>query len=167
MEKLRVDPRISHFVLPIGTTINKDGTALFQAVSVIFITQMNGVELDFGNLVTVAIAATIISMASPAIPSSSLAIMPLILNAIGVPTADVGLIFAVDWLVDRVRTTNNLLGDCYCAAVVEHFSQRELRAMDADADLGRNRNGHVGVLSGNSYSKQDGTPQLSEVGAKA
>jgi hypothetical protein len=56
--------------------------------------------------------------------------MFIVLNAIGVPTADIGLLFAVDWLVDRIRTTNNLLGDLYATIFVEHFSQKELQVMD-------------------------------------
>jgi len=132
MENLKVDSRIAQFVLPIGATVNKDGTALFVSVASIFIAQMNGIFLGIGELATVAIASTAVSVASASVPSAALALMFIVLNAVGVPTTDIGLLFAVDWLVDRIRTTNNLLGDCYAAVFVEHYSQSELEAMDKE-----------------------------------
>merc|ERR1712083_869968 len=107
-ENNHVDPRISKFVLPIGATVNMDGTALFVTVASIFIAQMNGIDLDAGQLVTV------------------------VLTAIEAPYQDVSLLWAIDWFVDRCRTTNNMLGDAYGAAVVEALSKKELEAMDEE-----------------------------------
>ncbi|XP_017115289.1 excitatory amino acid transporter isoform X2 [Drosophila elegans] len=130
-EKLRVDPRITRFVLPIGCNINMDGTALYIAVASIFIAQMSGMVLGFGELLTVLLTSTAASMSSASVPSAALVLLLVVLTAIDAPVQDVTLLFAVDWFVDRIRTTNNMLGDCYTAAVVEELSRKELMALDA------------------------------------
>merc|ERR1712021_194482 len=107
-----------------------DGTALFVTVASIFIAQMNGIDLDAGQLVTVIITATAASIASASVPSAALVLMLIVLTAIDAPVEDASLLWAVDWFLDRCRTTNNMLGDCYAAAVVEALSKKELRAMD-------------------------------------
>ncbi|XP_012253588.2 excitatory amino acid transporter isoform X1 [Athalia rosae] len=132
-EKLRVDPRITRFVLPIGCNINMDGTALFVAVASIFIAQMNGIQLGFGEIITVILTSTAASVSSASVPSAALVLLLVVLSAIDAPVQDVSLLFAIDWFVDRVRTTNNMLGDCYAAAVVEQLSKKELMAVDAAA----------------------------------
>merc|ERR1719384_3085449 len=139
MENNHVDPRISKFVLPIGATVNMDGTALFVTVASIFIAQMNGIDLDAGQLVTVVLTATATSVAAASVPSAALVLMLIVLSAIDAPVQDVSLLWAVDWFVDRCRTTNNLLGDCYGAAVVEALSKKELIAMDKAAEDERNK----------------------------
>ncbi|XP_034945744.1 excitatory amino acid transporter [Chelonus insularis] len=132
-DKLKVDPRVTRFVLPIGCNINMDGTALFVATASIFIAQMNGIYLGFGEIVTVILTSTAASVSSASIPSAALVLLIVVLSAIDAPVEDVSLLFAIDWFVDRVRTTNNMLGDCYAAAVVEHLSKKELMALDAAA----------------------------------
>jgi Na+/H+-dicarboxylate symporter len=129
-DKNKVDPRISKFVLPIGATVNMDGTALFVTVASIFIAQMNDIPLNAGSYVTVVLTSTAASIASASVPSAALVLMLIVLSAIEAPVADVSLLWAIDWFVDRCRTTNNMLGDCYCAAVVEALSRKELIAMD-------------------------------------
>ena len=131
-ENNRVDPRISKFVLPIGATVNMDGTALFVTVASVFIAQMNEVPLDAGKLVTVVLTSTAASIASASVPSAALVLMLIVLTAIDAPYQDVSLLWAIDWFVDRCRTTNNLLGDCYGAAVVEALSKKELERMDRE-----------------------------------
>ncbi|XP_034473991.1 excitatory amino acid transporter isoform X2 [Drosophila innubila] len=150
-DKLRMDPRITRFVLPIGCNINMDGTALFIAVASIFIAQMSGMVLGFGELLTVLLTSTAASMSSASVPSAALVLLLVVLTAIDAPVQDVTLLFAVDWFVDRIRTTNNMLGDCYAAAVVEELSRKELMALDAAAvnypDLNASTpNGHLGGL---------------------
>jgi len=125
-----VDPRISKFVLPIGATVNMDGTALFVTVASIFIAQMNDIPLNAGSYATVVLTSTAASIASASVPSAALVLMLIVLTAIEAPVADVSLLWAIDWFVDRCRTTNNMMGDCYCAAVVEALSRKELDAMD-------------------------------------
>merc|ERR1712045_136802 len=132
MEKNKVDPRISKFVLPIGATVNMNGTALFVTVASIFIAQMNGIDLDAGQLVTVVLTSTAASIASASVPSAALVLMLIVLTAIDAPYQDVSLLWAIDWFVDRCRTTNNMMGDAYGAAVVEALSKKELEAMDLE-----------------------------------
>jgi len=130
MEKNRVDPRISKFVLPIGATVNMDGTALFVTVASIFIAQMNDIPLNGGSYATVVLTSTAASIASASVPSAALVLMLIVLSAIDAPVQDVSLLWAIDWFVDRCRTTNNMLGDSYGAAVVAALSKKELMAMD-------------------------------------
>ncbi|XP_038107382.1 excitatory amino acid transporter [Culex quinquefasciatus] len=130
-EKVKVDTRITRFVLPIGANINMDGTALFISIASIFIAQMSGMQLNFGQILTVVLTSTAASMSSASIPSAALVLLLVVLTAIDAPMHNVTLLFAVDWFVDRIRTTNNFLGDCYCAAIVEHLSREELKQTDA------------------------------------
>ncbi|KAK9881791.1 hypothetical protein WA026_017307 [Henosepilachna vigintioctopunctata] len=130
-EKVKIDIRISRFVLPIGCNINMDGTALFLSVASIFIAQMNRIPIGLGEMITVCFTSTAASFSSASVPSAALVLLLMVLSAIDTPTEDVSLLFAIDWLVDRFRTTNNMLGDCYAAAVVEKLSKKELMACDA------------------------------------
>ncbi|XP_043938589.1 excitatory amino acid transporter 2 isoform X3 [Protopterus annectens] len=130
-ENLKIDKRVTRFVLPVGATINMDGTALYEAVAAIFIAQMNGVILDAGEIVTVSLTATLASVGAASIPSAGLVTMLLILTAVGLPTQDISLLVAVDWLLDRMRTSVNVVGDSYGAGIVYHLSKAELDAIDA------------------------------------
>lgn len=98
-DKLRVDQRITRFVLPIGCNINMDGTALFISIASIFIAQMSGMTLGFGELVTVLLTSTAASMSSASVPSAALVLLLVVLTAIDAPVQDVTLLFAVDWFV--------------------------------------------------------------------
>jgi len=137
MQKNKVDTRISKFVLPIGATVNMDGTALFVTVASIFIAQMNNIELNAGQLATVVLTSTAASIASASVPSAALVLMLIVLSAIDAPYRDVSLLWAIDWFVDRCRTTNNMLGDAYGAAVVEALSKKDLDAMDEEREQER------------------------------
>ncbi|XP_030650304.1 excitatory amino acid transporter 2 [Chanos chanos] len=130
-ENLGIDKRVTRFVLPVGATINMDGTALYEAVAAIFIAQMNGIDLDPGQIVTVSLTATLASVGAASIPSAGLVTMLLILTAVGLPTQDISLLVAVDWLLDRFRTSVNVVGDSYGAGIVYHLSKAELEALDA------------------------------------
>merc|ERR1719452_357436 len=134
LEKAGVDRRIGKFVLPIGATVNMDGTALFVTVASIFIAQMNNIPLNAGSYTTVVLTSTAASIASASVPSAALVLMLIVLSAIDAPVQDVSLLWAIDWFVDRCRTTNNMLGDAYGAAVVEALSRKELQAMDAELE---------------------------------
>lgn len=149
---LQIDPRITRFVLPIGCNINMDGTALFLATASVFVCQMNNMHLGFAELATIFLTSTAASVSSASVPSAAMVLLLVVLAAVDAPTHDVSLLFAVDWLVDRIRTTNNMLGDCYAAAVVEHLSKNELMACDAlnvDAlnGLTPNTDADIGILT--------------------
>ncbi|KAL7287411.1 hypothetical protein TKK_0018526 [Trichogramma kaykai] len=129
-ENNKVDPRVSRFVVSVGATVNMDGTALYEAVAAIFIAQVNGISLGIGEVITVSLTATLASIGAASIPSAALITMLLVLTALGLPTSDVSLLFAVDWFLDRVRTSVNVLGDCFGAGIVYHLSKDELVKMD-------------------------------------
>ncbi|CAL1679158.1 unnamed protein product [Lasius platythorax] len=125
-EKNGIDPRVTRFVMPIGATVNMDGTALYEAVAAIFIAQVRKVSLSFGQLVAVSITATAASIGAAGIPQAGLVTMVMVLETVRLPANDVFLIIAVDWLLDRCRTTVNVIGDSLGAGIVQHLSRNEL-----------------------------------------
>ncbi|XP_060763628.1 solute carrier family 1 member 3a isoform X2 [Neoarius graeffei] len=129
-----VDKRVTRFVLPVGATINMDGTALYEALAAIFIAQVNNMNLNFGQILTVSITATAASIGAAGIPQAGLVTMVIVLTSVGLPTDDISLIIAVDWFLDRLRTTTNVLGDSIGAGVVEFLSRHELHV--ANVELG-------------------------------
>ncbi|MBN3283698.1 EAA3 protein, partial [Polyodon spathula] len=134
-ENNRVDKRIARFVLPVGATINMDGTALYEAVAAIFIAQLNNYALDIGQVVTISITATAASIGAAGVPQAGLVTMVIVLSAVGLPANDVTLIMAVDWLLDRFRTMINVLGDAYGAGIVEKLSKKELEKTDLSSGV--------------------------------
>merc|ERR1712086_638947 len=129
-EKNGVDQRISRFVLPIGATINMDGTALYEAVAAIFISQVNGMELSIGQVIAISITATAASIGAAGIPQAGLVTMVMVLDTVGLPSEAVSLILSIDWLLDRFRTAINVLGDSLGAGIVAHLSKGELDELE-------------------------------------
>ncbi|XP_067205423.1 excitatory amino acid transporter 1-like isoform X1 [Linepithema humile] len=124
-----IDSRVTRFVMPIGATVNMDGTALYEAVAAIFISQVRQVGLSFGQLVAVSITATAASIGAAGIPQAGLVTMVMVLDTVRLPANDVSLILAVDWLLDRCRTTVNVIGDSLGAGIVQHLSRNELASL--------------------------------------
>lgn len=114
-----VDKRAVKFVLPLGATVNMDGTALYEAVAVMFIAQAYGFELDMTAQVIIFITATFAAIGAAAIPSAGLVTMIIVLTAVDLPKEGIGLLLAIDWFLDRIRTTVNVWGDSVGAAVIE------------------------------------------------
>lgn len=122
----QLDQRITRFVLPVGTTVNMDGTALYEAVAAIFIAQLNNYPLGIGQILTLSITATLASIGAAGIPSAGAVTTLMVLSALHLPVDDVSLLIAVDWLLDRFRTAVNVLGDAYVAGIIQKLSEREL-----------------------------------------
>uniref|UniRef100_A0A8C9XA55 Amino acid transporter n=1 Tax=Sander lucioperca TaxID=283035 RepID=A0A8C9XA55_SANLU len=125
LENCHVDRQIARFVLPVGATINMDGTALYEAVAAIFIAQVNDYELDFGQLVTISITATAASIGAAGIPQAGLVTMVIVLTSVGLPPDDITLIVAIDWILDRFRTMVNVLGDALAAGIIAHLCRKD------------------------------------------
>ncbi len=117
-ESAGISKRSTEFVIPLGATINMNGTALYEAAAALFIAQAIGQELSMGQQIIVAVTATLAAIGAAGIPEAGLVTMLIVLGAVGLPLEYIGLILAVDWLLDRFRTTVNVFGDCIGAAVV-------------------------------------------------
>jgi len=121
---------LPRFVLPIGATINMDGTALYEAVAALFIAQLSGVSVNIGQIIAISITATAASIGAAGIPQAGLVTMVMVLDTVGLPSEAVSIILSVDWLLDRFRTAINVLGDSIGAGIVNHLSQEELGMLD-------------------------------------
>ncbi|XP_053473218.1 excitatory amino acid transporter 2a [Ictalurus furcatus] len=165
-ENLGIDKRVTRFVLPVGATINMDGTALYEAVAAIFIAQMNGIKLGPGQIVTVSLTATLASVGAASIPSAGLVTMLLILTAVGLPTQDISLLIAVDWLLDRFRTSVNVIGDSYGAGIVYHLTKDELNMLDAqqmrtdDFEMTKSQSLYENNTNHGVYASYNSSPQV-------
>lgn len=122
-EKNNVDRRAASFVLPLGATINMDGTALYEAVAALFIAQIYGVDLTIGSQVIIFLTATLASIGAAGIPHAGTVTMVFVLSAVGLPLEGIGLIWAIDWFLDRCRTTVNVWGDSVGAAVINETKE--------------------------------------------
>lgn len=123
-ERNSVSPKVAGFVVPLGATINMDGTALYEAVAAIFIAQAYGIELHPAAMVIVFLTATLASIGAAGIPEAGLVTMLIVLTAVGLPHEGIALLLTVDWLLDRFRTTVNVWGDAVGCAVVEEYESR-------------------------------------------
>jgi len=117
-ENLKVSEDVTNFVLPIGATVNMDGTSLYQAVAVIFLAQLHMVELGFAQQVTIVLTATLASIGSAAVPSAGLVMLILVLESVGLPGSWIAIIFPVDRILDMCRTTVNVTGDAAVCSII-------------------------------------------------
>lgn len=114
----KVSNRVSSLVLPLGATINMDGTALYECVAAIFIAQIYGIELSFAQQVLVVVLALVTSIGVAGVPAASLVAIAIILTAIGLPAEAIAVILAVDRLLDMCRTTVNVFSDAIGAMII-------------------------------------------------
>ncbi len=121
----KVSARAASFVLPIGATINMDGTALYEAVAVIFIAQAYHIPMSATMLLVVFLTATLAAVGAAGIPEAGLVTMVIVLNATGLPLEGVAMLLSIDWFLDRCRTTVNVWGDSVGAAVIDRFQKAE------------------------------------------
>lgn len=134
---LGVSNEVASFVLPIGVTINMDGTSLYQAVAAVFIAQVFGIELTIVQQLTIVLTATLASIGSAAVPGAGMVMLIIVLNAVGLPIEGLALILAIDRPLDMLRTVLNVTGDAMIATIVAK-TEREIDyepGMIEDADL--------------------------------
>ncbi|XP_054855183.1 neutral amino acid transporter B(0) [Eublepharis macularius] len=127
-----VSKHISRFILPIGATVNMDGAALFQCVAAVFIAQLNNMPLNFIQVITILVTATASSVGAAGIPAGGILTLAIILEAVGLPTNDISLILAVDWLVDRTCTVLNVEGDAFGAGLLQAYTDRTMGRVEAE-----------------------------------
>ncbi|MDQ7063402.1 MAG: dicarboxylate/amino acid:cation symporter [candidate division KSB1 bacterium] len=137
-ENLGVSEEVSSFVLPLGATINMDGTALYQAVAAVFIAQALNLGLDIGAQLTIILTAVLASIGTAAVPSAGIIMLVIILEAVNVPSAGIALILGVDRILDMLRTVTNITGDATVATVVAS-TEGQLRPPTMDSRKDRIR----------------------------
>ncbi len=121
-----IDERSIRFVLPLGSTVNMNGTALYEAAAAMFIAQAYGIELTLAQQTIVFITATLAAIGAAGVPEAGLVTMVIVLKSVGLPLEGVGLLLSVDWFLDRFRTAINVWGDAVGAAVIDRFLPRLL-----------------------------------------
>lgn len=120
-EKLGVRPSISQFVVPLGATINMNGTALYQSIAAVFLAQVFGIDLGFGELLMLMVIVVGASIGTPSTPGVGIVILALILSSVGIPTAGIALIIGVDRILDMSRTAVNVTGDLVACSVMDKW----------------------------------------------
>ena len=125
-DRLKIPEHIVNFVIPLGTTVNMDGTALFEGTAVLFIAQVHGVQLGAVGAIVVALTATLAAVGAPAIPSAGLVTMLMVLAACGLDqfSDDIAVLLACDWFLDRCRSVVNVAGDVACCVIVSSLQDR-------------------------------------------
>ena len=117
-KKIGVSKQISSFTIPLGATINMDGTSIMQGVAVVFIAQAYGINLTFSGILTVIATATIASIGTAGVPSVGLVTLSMVLTSVGLPTEGIALIMGIDRILDMLRTAVNITGDAVCTTIV-------------------------------------------------
>ena len=123
-EKLGADKDVSAFVLPLGATINMDGTAIYQGVCSIFIASCYGINLTFSQMLTIVLTATLASIGTAGVPGAGMVMLAMVLQSVGLPVDGIALVAGVDRIFDMGRTTVNITGDASCAIIVSAMERR-------------------------------------------
>jgi proton glutamate symport protein len=150
-DNLNVSPEVSSFVLPLGATINMDGTALYQGVAAIFIAQIYGMDLGVADQVTIIISATLASVGAAGVPGAGMITLAMVLTAVGVPTEGIALVLGVDRLLDMFRTATNLTGDSTCTALMARLEGEKLRILTSEEDVADPKHGFERRLTGGPH----------------
>ena len=123
-QKLGASKEVSSFVLPLGATINMDGTAIYQGVCAIFIASCYGINLTFAQMITIVLTATLASVGTAGVPGAGMVMLAMVLTSVGLPIDGIALVAGVDRIFDMGRTTLNITGDASCAVIVSSLVDR-------------------------------------------
>ena len=126
LDELGADKEISSFVLPLGATINMDGTAIYQGVCAVFIAACYGINLTLPQMLTIVLTATLASIGTAGVPGAGMVMLAMVLTSVGLPVDGIALVAGVDRIFDMGRTTVNITGDAACAIVVSNIERKKL-----------------------------------------
>jgi Na+/H+-dicarboxylate symporter len=126
-DNIGVSNKVSSFVLPLGATVNMNGTALYECAAALFLAQAYGLDLTFGVQFTIVAIALMTSIGVAGVPSASLVAIAIILGAIGIPIEALGVLMVFDRILDMCRTSINVWGDCCCATIVARLEGEETK----------------------------------------
>ena len=127
-EELGATREITSFVLPLGATINMDGTAIYQGVCAVFIASCYGIDLTLGQMVTIVLTATLASVGTAGVPGAGMVMLAMVLTSVGLPIDGIALVAGVDRIFDMGRTTLNITGDASAALIVTNILERKKKA---------------------------------------
>ena len=125
-KQLGVSGEVASFVLPVGCTINMDGSSCYQAVSAVFVAQVMGIDLSLMQMLTIIVVATLSSIGTPGVPGGSIVMLMLVLSSVGIPAEGLALILGMDRPLDMLRTVVNVTGDATVACLVDHSEKRSV-----------------------------------------
>ncbi|WP_413377801.1 dicarboxylate/amino acid:cation symporter [Alkalihalobacillus sp. 1P02AB] len=132
-EDLKVSKPVTSFIVPLGATINMDGTAIMQAVATVFISQVFAVSLSFTDLIIIILTATLASIGTAGVPGVGMIMLAMVLTSVGLPVEGITLVLAVDRILDMMRTAVNVTGDATCAVIVDRFEQERIEKEKLEA----------------------------------
>ena len=124
-ERLGARREIASFVLPLGATINMDGTAIYQGVCAVFIATVYGIDLSLGQMATIVLTATLASIGTAGVPGAGMVMLTMVLQSVGIPVEGIALVAGIDRVFDMGRTTINITGDGACAVIVSKLEERK------------------------------------------
>ncbi|MBT6295239.1 MAG: dicarboxylate/amino acid:cation symporter [Nitrospina sp.] len=124
-EENKISRRTTLFVIPLGATVNMNGTALYESIAAIFIAQMVGIHLALSDQILIFLTATLAAIGAAGIPEAGLVTMVIVLQAVGLPLEGIGMLLSIDWFLDRIRTSVNVWGDSIGAAVVDRLEGKD------------------------------------------
>lgn len=136
-KKLGVSNEVSSFVLPLGATINMDGTSIYMGVCSIFIAQVFGIDLTIGQQFTIVLTAVLASIGTAGVPGSGMIMLAMVLQSVGLPVEGIALVAGVDRILDMMRTTVNITGDQSCAVCVDAMERRKAERKAVKAGVGK------------------------------
>jgi len=124
-EKLGARKEITSFVLPLGATINMDGTAIYQGVCAVFIATCFGIDLSIGQMITIVLTATLASIGTAGVPGAGMVMLAMVLQSVNIPVEGIALVAGIDRIFDMGRTTVNITGDAACAVIVSRLEEKK------------------------------------------